>query len=178
MRLFIAIDTNSKKYFENIQTQIKQIQELQCNYSKQFHITLAFLGNKTEQECSYIKDKLKTIKFEKFNLATKPTLGYFPSQEFIRIIWTRLQESKELKTLQHKVVSLIDKYYSQKEPFVPHITVGRVKNSNQSKLVWHKLNNIIYPLKKFQINSIKLYKSQITTNGPEYKELLTIKSQD
>ena len=61
------------------------------------------------------------------------------------------------------------------EKIKPHLTIGRVKSAKNKE----KLLDIIekYKYKKFSeilINSIKLKKSELTSKGPIYSDIITI----
>jgi len=168
MRLFIAIALGNEDYFKEIQEQMPKIK---ASYPKNFHLTLQFLGE-TSKKDEIIKE-LSEIKFEQFRLKTTP-IGVFPNESRIRIVWLGLEDNEILKKLQKDVEKHMNKlgFKSQYEEFKPHITLARIKFLKYNSSYMEKLKEIKFNSKEFEINKIKLIKSELTSEGPKYTEIL------
>lgn len=173
MRLFIAIDINSKwkEEFRNIQRDIL----LHSRNSRvidmdNLHLTLKFLGEVD-------KDKYKNIKSVLYNLNTEintidlevSTLGSF-IREDNELIWVGIENNRKLKKLQIALEEEFEKIGFKREnrKFKPHITIAK-------NVVWKdnfKLDDLIKPvLSPMKVNRIILYQSIFTNKGTKYKKL-------
>jgi 2'-5' RNA ligase len=173
MRLFIAIDISEdiKKTIREVQEELKEIKGLKLVQPDKCHLTLNFLGKRDDAED--IVNKLKTIKFEKFILKTN-SLGVFPTEQYIQVIWLGLEENEELKKLQRS----IDVYFKSDKSFRAHVTIARVKHiSKEEKLKIIKILNKKIEEKSFEVDSFKLYQSNLTPLGPIYESLESFKAE-
>ena len=66
--------------------------------------------------------------------------------------------------------------FEKEQQFVPHLTLGRVRserNSNELITLLKKYDNV--EIGKMKIESITLFQSVLSPNGPVYKEVFNIK---
>lgn len=93
------------------------------------HLTLAFLGECSEQEKEEIHRQLSGIDFSTFEL-TISGLGAFPNESSPRIIWAGIEPNDELMNLQKEISARLEKFIDSKDAhsFVPHITLARKKS--------------------------------------------------
>ena len=158
MRTFIAIDLP-----ENIREEIRKIQEKLPEFKgkltekENLHLTLKFLGEVDEEKIRLLKDKLKEIKFKKFE-AEIDSLGVF-SEKFVRIVWLHLTNCEKL---QEKIDKKLEDIFQKEERFMSHLTIARVKNIKNKKEFLEKLGKIKINRIKFLVNSFKLKKSVLT----------------
>lgn len=85
-------------------------------------MTIAFLGEIDEKEIPKIINKLEKIRFDEFKLKTN-SIGFFPSENKIRVVWIGLEKNEEFMRLQHDIRALFD----FKEKLMPHITIARAR---------------------------------------------------
>ena len=179
MRTFVAIEiTNNeiinsvKKFQDSIKIDAKPVE------SNNFHFTLQFLGEITEEVSKKIIKALNLIEFTSFSVNLKG-VGVFPRPEFPRIIWIGTDENggNMLIELSKKVEKVLKPLgFSSNKAFKPHITVFRIKR---------KIGNITNELKNRkmvdfgiqEIVSIKLKKSKLTSKGPIYLDLVEINAK-
>ncbi|MDH3795179.1 MAG: RNA 2',3'-cyclic phosphodiesterase, partial [Nitrosopumilus sp.] len=87
MRVFVAIEISNKEVINSI----KKIQD-KINIdakpveTKNFHFTLQFLGEISEEIKHKIIQALHTIEFSSFSITLKG-VGAFPKLKFPRVIW-------------------------------------------------------------------------------------------
>lgn len=180
MRTFVAIEISNdeiinsiKKFQDSIKIDAKPIK------SNNFHFTLQFLGEITEDVSKKVIKALNSIEFTSFSVNLKG-VGIFPKPEFPRIIWIGTDEGggNMLVELSKKVEKVLEPlgFFSDK-PFRPHITVFRIKK---------KIGNMTSELKNQkmidfgmqEIANIKLKKSELTSEGPIYSDLVKIKAKE
>ncbi len=178
MRTFVAIEISNN----DIINSIKKFQtEININANpvdpKNFHFTLQFLGEISEEISQKIIQALHKIEFSSFSVSMKG-IGAFPKPKFPRVIWigTDNDGGNMLIQLSKKVEKVLEPlgFFSDK-PFIPHITVFRIKK---------KVRDITKELESQktidfgiqEVTSIKLKKSELTSNGPIYSDLEEIRA--
>ncbi len=173
MRTFVAIEISNndvKKSIEHFQNNLK-INAKPVNL-EQLHFTLQFLGEISEEQVQKIIESLQTIKFAEFTINLKG-IGAFPKPKFPRVIWIGTDEEggKNLTELAKKVETVLKPLgLVSDKPFKPHITIFRIKNKIGD--MTEKLNKqrlVDFGMQK--ISSIKLKKSELTSDGPIYSDL-------
>ena len=178
MRVFVAIEISNKEVINSI----KKIQD-KINIdakpveTKNFHFTLQFLGEISEEIKHKIIQALHTIEFSSFSITLKG-VGAFPRLKFPRVIWIGTDENggNMLIQLSKKVEKVMEPlgFFSDK-PFKPHITIFRIKK---------KIGDITNELESQkvidfgiqEISSIKLKKSELTSRGPIYSDLMEVQA--
>jgi 2'-5' RNA ligase len=175
MRAFISLELP-----EEIRTEINKIQKtlkgkgIQARWVKPeiTHLTLAFLGpiapEKTKIINSILQEATNQVKPIKLKLHQ---LGCFPSLQKPQVIFVSLQgELGKLHALAIKIRKGLkkEKIWFDQKPLSAHITLGRVKKSqNLTRFVKKaKVENI-----EFIADKITLQKSTLTNSGPVYKKL-------
>ena len=101
MRTFIAIELPEtiKEYLKEIQ---KELTGIKASFVKDFHLTLKFLGEVSEDKIEKIEEKLKEVNFEPFKVTLSNT-GVFPSESYIRVVWVGLEPEDKIIEIQKKV---------------------------------------------------------------------------
>jgi len=178
MRVFVAIEISNKEVINSI----KKIQD-KINIdakpveTKNFHFTLQFLGEISEEIMYKIIQALHTIEFSSFSITLKG-VGAFPKLKFPRVIWIGTDENggNMLIQLSKKVEKVMEPlgFFSDKS-FKPHITIFRIKK---------KIGDITNELESQkvidfgiqEISSIKLKKSELTSSGPIYSDLTEVQA--
>ena len=169
MRAFIAIETPKelKDFFLDLQKKIDK--EAKITFTKDFHLTLKFLGEIDEGKLKEVKEELKEIKFKPFKLKTSK-LGVFPTESYIRVIWIGLESDKIIE-LQQAVDEKLRGLFPQDKRFHPHITLGRVKFVKDKDKFVENYKSIEFEKKEFEVKNFKLKKSTLTPEGPVYEDL-------
>ncbi|MEK6974056.1 MAG: RNA 2',3'-cyclic phosphodiesterase [Nanoarchaeota archaeon] len=171
MRTFIAIDIPKeiKDRLYETQSAIKSLGIIAAYpHKKNLEITLAFLGDKTEEEISNIKYQLQEIKLNSFAASIK-NMGSFPSDFRINVVWAGV-DSSDLYILNSLVCKSIN--FKLDRPFNPHITLCRVKSAkNQDKLQSFIKERRNMGFGEFRIDSFVLKKSTLTKDGPKYENI-------
>ena len=130
MRTFVAIEIINQQVIDSI----KEFQsQLNINAkpveSKNFHFTLEFLGEVSEEMAKKVISALKTIEFSRFEVILKGA-GAFPKPKFPRVVWVGTEEAggRMMIDLAKKVENVLEPLgFSSDKPFKPHLTVFRIK---------------------------------------------------
>ncbi|HJJ22938.1 MAG TPA: RNA 2',3'-cyclic phosphodiesterase [Nitrosopumilus sp.] len=178
MRTFVAIEISNndiinsiKKFQTEINIDAKPVE------SKNFHFTLQFLGEITEEISQKIIQALRTIEFSSFSVNLKG-VGAFPKPKFPRVIWIGTDDDggNMLIQLSKKVKKVLEPLgFFPDKSFNPHITIFRIKKKVED--ITKELDSqkmIDFGVQ--EVTSIKLKKSELSSNGPNYSDLEEIKA--
>ena len=176
---FVAIEISKNEIINSIQEfQVKMDIHANPVESRNFHFTLQFLGEISEEIIHKIIQSLQTIKFSSFSVNLKG-VGVFPKPKFPRVIWIGTDENggNMLIQLSKKVEKVLKPlgFFSDK-PFKPHITIFRIKNKIKD-ITKEMENQKMVDFGIQEISSIKLKQSKLTSSGPIYSDLMEIKAQ-
>jgi 2'-5' RNA ligase len=175
MRLFIAIDFNGlKDYFLGLQQLLPKNAGL--SLVKSFHLTLKFLGEVQPEDVDPIISSLKKIEFRPSS-AFLGSLGMFPSENYIRVVWIGVKPEENILALQKKVDEALKPLFKKEMEFKAHITLARVTNPKDKRLSAEELKKIKAESGKIEIKDFRLIKSTLTPKGPVYDELAVFNSQ-
>ena len=133
------------------------------------HISLSFLGEKTDNEIQKIVNKLEIIAegFHSFEVEFNG-IEFIPNKSFIRVLAVKVK-SFDGEVLRNKIVSSVGG-----SSYPLHLTLARVKNvSNKNKVV-ESLSSINISEKSI-VKSFYLVKSQLTKKGPVYTPIKEFK---
>ncbi len=172
MRLFIAIEIPEeiKDYLCGIQQEIIDSKnKIRLVNKDNMHLTLKFLGEVQPNKLDDIKNNLKKITFKPFSVVLD-TIGVFPSEDYIRVVWVGLKPEEPVLELQKNVDEALKKLFKKEKGFKPHLTIARVKYIEDKKQFVDKLKQIKVDNKKIEVNNFKLVKSTLTTKGPVYED--------
>ncbi|MFH1750530.1 MAG: RNA 2',3'-cyclic phosphodiesterase [Candidatus Micrarchaeota archaeon] len=134
---------------------------------EQMHITLLFLGEKTETEAKKIIENAKGIDMHPFRLAIR-NVGFFPNDKFIRIVWAGAEDGNgELKLLHSRLSKAASK--EPEKDFFGHATLARIKarrNINNLKAFGKSWSNAVFG--EFDVKEFALMNSELTPEGAKY----------
>ena len=174
MRLFIAIDFNTLKYYF-AELQLLLPKNARLSLTKSFHLTLKFIGDVQPDNAEKIADILKKIKFKSFS-AFLDSIGIFPSENYIRVVWIGLKPEDKILELQKCIDELLKPLFKKEKDFKAHITLARVEYPQDKKLFVEQLKTIKVDNKKIEVNNFRLIKSTLTPKGPVYEDLAVFNS--
>ncbi|MGM0609627.1 MAG: RNA 2',3'-cyclic phosphodiesterase [Thermodesulfobacteriota bacterium] len=184
MRLFIGISL--PRAYQDL------LEELRAKWSKRFasrlkwtkagnwHLTLKFIGEYSEQGLWAIRKAMDGVDLRPLNVEAHGG-GYFWSRGRIRVAWTGLQGNVAdlamiVSGLNAKLVSC--GIPAESRAFKPHLTLFRVKYYKKDD-PWNEflqdLHEFNWP--SFNVQSIKLWQSTLTKNGPVYDQLYSVQSR-
>jgi 2'-5' RNA ligase len=188
MRLFVAIDINNItiEQFQNYLIKKFNFNSLYVRPIKKdnLHITIKFLGEKTDLETKDIVSDLAKIHFTSFNMVFN-NIGIFPHMKSPRIIWLGLtdESSKKLNDIYFQINGVLKKYDYEKnkstlldsdtQKFLPHLTIFRIRNNYLIPNFISSFSDGII-LEGEEVNTISLKKSVLTSSGSIYSNLFNI----
>lgn len=179
-RGFIAIEIDASKKIIDLENEIKNSgANVKLVEPENIHITLKFLGD-TKYELidsveKIIKESVKDT--EPFEINLKGS-GVFPNRNYMKVLWVGIENGEKIGLIADKIDQQITSLGFEKErrKFSPHLTIARVRSAkNKDKLlkVLDKYSEVDFG--KNTINSIRLMKSELTSEGPIYSIIKDIK---
>jgi len=168
MRCFIAIELPEK-----VKEQLREIRfDLQVAdvvKVSDYHLTLKFLGDINISKLERVKKELTKIRFKPFKLKID-RIGYFPKdKKFIRVVWIGVTPKRKIIDLMKSVDDILVSLFQREKRFEPHITLGRVKTV-RSLDKFRRIFDMRID-ESFNVDSIKLIKSELTEKGAKYETL-------
>lgn len=175
MRAFVAIDAMSREIGQLQQEMMGALKprEIKPVETHNFHFTLIFLGEISEQQVVAVKEALSGISFEPFSL-TYTGVGAFPKPGNARVVWVGvdLEGGKKLEALAQQVAACLENLgFKPDKPFSPHLTIFRAKN-----------RHVRVGVEKYEgrtfgteiIDKVHLKKSDLAPSGPTYSNVYTV----
>lgn len=144
------------------------------------HVTLKFLG---DIDADFVPElltlaKSSAEKFSSFDL-TIDCLGAFPSVDRARVIWAGCSQPPPLLMNLYADLDrrLADYEFKPEKHFTPHITLGRVRDSNPNalKTLAEQIQSTRIRPMKVRIEAITLMESVLGRGGPDYAPLFKVK---
>lgn len=178
MRLFIAI-TPPKEIIEHLHSLQRQIpsEMASLSLSKHFHLTLKFIGDTMPENTEKIKRALSTITFKPFTV-TLDGIGYFPTQEHIRVVWAGVEPHDNIKELHQQIEQALTSICEPADKFHAHLTLARVKHVKNKTRFLEEMSKLKPEPLPFTINEFKLIESQLAPAGPLYNTLAEYPAKD
>ena len=175
VRTFLAIElphdirqklSHHMERWRSIKADVKWVQP------SRMHITLKFFGEIPEPHIPSIMQTCEKVCAAQrpFQLAIAGT-GIFPNLKKPRVLWAGITEDKNmLINLQQQLEDSLcaTGFAKEKRSFSPHLTVGRIRSSKRtSQLIKIFMAERIKTI-PFTVNSVSLFKSVLTPQGPKY----------
>lgn len=182
MRTFISLnpDIDTKKKISEIQIRLKEkistinksfLDSVKWESEINFHMTLFFIGEVSENDMNKIRNGLNVIEKE-LNTSemefTYKGIDAFPKLKYPRVIILDLiNKDGKVFELSERINSALKKYgFQSDKKFHPHITLGRVKRDRKIDL--SNIRDSISSDLSFKVNSFCLMKSELKSSGAEY----------
>ena len=171
MRLFVAIPAEDS-FLDRIRPFLKQWKkewkEVKWVPETQLHLTLKFLGETKDHEP--VCEALSALAVSPFEARLSPEPLFWGRGAFASVIALEL-EDPVLPFLSQEIQKALLPcgFETERRPFKPHLTVGRIKFPVTKKEAREHLikplpqENILYPCR-----SITLFESRLTPEGPRY----------
>ena len=187
VRSFIAIELPDevKSALTQLQAQLKSGGQFPVKWVDPYsiHLTLKFLGNididRIDGITRAVEEAARGI--SPFHLEVTG-LGVFPNLKRVQVAWVGVSgEVDRLGQLQKRIESNLAPlgFAPESRPFTPHLTLARLRdraslNERQSfgQLVVGTRFEAVYG---FNVDSINLMRSQLTSEGPIYNQISSVK---
>ncbi len=175
-RTFIAIrvfpDRNFLNEYQRIRT-LLQTESIRWVKPENFHITLRFLGDTSEQEIGNISNMLDKglSDVASFSFDIKG-MDVFRSIRYPRVLWLGLTNTHDLLKLKTRVDESLGYLLKEQEnnTFSPHLTLGRMKRIMNREIFRELINDYRdHEFLKVQVNKVLFFESVLNKQGATYK---------
>ena len=176
MRCFIAVDlpVNVKEELVSAQKQLSPA-AAKMSLAHDFHLTLKFLGEITPAKVDAVKGLLANIKFKSFT-ANIAKIGVFPSESSARVVWVGVEPEDSFIELQQLADDSLRSEFKMDKGFKPHLTIARVKFVPDKLQLKRQLQQVKIRNVKFPVESFKLKRSTLSSQGAIYEDLAVFNS--
>jgi RNA 2',3'-cyclic 3'-phosphodiesterase len=177
IRAFIALPASAdvKRQIAEIQSELKSAHaEVKWDLPDKFHLTLKFLGNcepsKIETLGSALAKKIRPC--PKITLVYD-SLGVFPDLRNPRVVWIGVKAGQALTDLRSTIENVCAEcgFLKEDRAFHPHITLGRVKSTQNIVHLTDAIKTITFEPIKLNCSEVLLMKSDLRPGGSIYSIL-------
>lgn len=182
-RTFLALSIPCSTEFPALIEKLKKNlqHEDYINYVKtnQIHLTLKFLGNTPEEDIPAIIEACRNVakKHQPFKMDFDRT-GLFGSNRVPRVLWLGIKEQPQaLFDLEADLLDAFDGlgYLRDRQNFVPHLTICRIKQLVDKQFFLKVYNNIEQKTYLHaDVKDLVYFQSFLQSTGPFYKVLKKI----
>ena len=184
-RLFLAIpikttDNEFVPLLDGLKRQLAHEKRINWVKPDHIHLTLKFIGNTPNEDIPKIIDGVgEMLKNHKSFTMDFNRTGIFGSRYAPRVLWLGMQNTpQELYDLEEDTLTIFDKigYLRDRQNFVPHITLGRIKELCEKQYFQKIVAGIEQKtIIKQEVNEIILFQSILRPEGAFYKEIKKFK---
>ncbi|HYY40324.1 MAG TPA: RNA 2',3'-cyclic phosphodiesterase [Nitrososphaera sp.] len=182
MRAFIAVDVSNvaivKLQKDILSTAGWTSRDIKPVEPHNFHFTLIFLGQISDQDVDRIKEKLAGFSFEPFTISYNG-IGAFPKSTSARVVWVGVDSegAQKLTGLAKDVVTTMSELgFKIDKPFSAHLTLLRSKfRPVNAGHIASKYQGQAFG--SDQIDKVHLKKSELTPAGPKYSNVYTVEAK-
>jgi 2'-5' RNA ligase len=193
MRLFIALDVDAA-----IRERIARFMDGVRNSApdakwvgpETLHITLKFIGEQSAEDVSRIKEVLRSVQAQSFNVLFRG-YGFFPNAKSARVFWVGIHADQHLPELAARVDAATAKLGIPREEhgFKPHLTLARARDASGSPHQHRRPSQPVHPGRTFvrveekltalpepefgtmTATEFFLYESKLSPRGAQYFKL-------
>ncbi len=178
VRCFVAVEIGDDPTLDALQTAQRRLEatgaDLKCVERENIHVTLRFLGDVREGRVGEISGLVSGMGFEPFRAEVRG-VGVFPNLKRPRVVWVGTTEGAiELQQIHGELEERLGGvgFTPDRRPWEPHITICRVRSGrNRERLQSEVMALADEPFGGFEVCSIQLKKSILTSRGPIYTTL-------
>lgn len=178
VRTFLSVDISNKQIISNLSAIQQKLAGLGADIRlvnpQIIHLTLEFLGELSSTQIDVVKGIMDEIKFDNIKLKIVG-IDVLPKREYIKVICCKVEgDIQKLQNIQKALRAKLGKegFRTDNRNFKPHATIARVKSSRKKDELIGLINELSdADIGNQEIDSIKLKKSELRSDGPQYSIL-------
>ena len=182
MRLFVALEIPSAVR-DNLAAQIRGLRDLSSKVAdkrphwvrpENLHVTLKFIGEVSPTKLDSIRSALSAIRSDAPVDLKFHGLGFFPNENYPRVLWAGLDATTNLTTLAGDIDGALESQGVARErrAFTPHLTLARIEPPGlHEKLRAAIQDNRAREFGSFQTREFHLIESKLKPSVAEYTTL-------
>lgn len=178
MRTFIAIDLP-----DEIKSRIADVSEqfsasgIVIVQRDVLHISLHFLGERSDEEIEKIKEAMGELRAKQFRIEIKE-LGVF-TPDYLKVVFAKVAAGREeCESIYNQLSTSMSSrgFQLEQRDYTPHVTIARVKRLKDKRRVLSLIDEYSNEgFGSFEATSVKLKASELTEDGPVYRDLYEVK---
>ena len=177
MRAFVALEVPATTIDSLVDFQ-KELSssgaDLKLVERENLHFTMKFLGEISETQAAEADSRLRSLSLKSARVEVRG-VGAFPSASRPRVVWAGVTKEHErliIPTAKAVLDSLADIGERDERPFQLHLTLARVRSDrNVRELQDFLRRNADRSFGVADITSLRLKSSQLTPQGPVYRDV-------
>lgn len=167
MRAFIAVEVSRFSDLEPLFEEIGSITGSKPVRTEALHMTFVFLGEVDSAGINRIVLSLSSVQMRRFSVEIRG-IGCFPGEQRARVVFLNVASNPEIEENYHLIHKSVGPGLGSREPFIPHITIGRFRSpvnlaSIRDKYSWIKSDQ--------EIRKVGIFSSRLTPDGPIYRPI-------
>jgi len=179
-RLFAAVritpDNNFLKIYNGLKQPLRD-EHIKWVDPANIHVTLKFFGETPEEKIPDISTMLNAIagSYKPFTIRLQK-VGIFGSSYQPRVVWFGIDDGTSLVAMAKDAIRKAEKigFESDRQNFVPHLTIGRIKNIRDKKSFQAVVDRYRDSFIQDQpVGEVILFESILRPQGPLYVPLVT-----
>lgn len=138
---------------------------------EKWHVTLHFLGDTAEHQIPHLRSIMADIAAtECVQTVSIRGLGAFPNLARPSVLWAGFFDAAVLHRMATQLNEQCESLGFPREtrPFRPHLTLARLKFKPGEPLIEFIQSNPALNLGEVNVSSLELFRSDLTSSGPEY----------
>jgi 2'-5' RNA ligase len=140
-----------------------------------YHLTLKYLGWTRHETIDALRDTVAEAIAGTQRLTFRTArLGAFPALDQAIVVWAGIDPSPAIQELHAKIeaATVAFGYPPETRPYVPHVTLGRLRETRPLKEVVLPLSEQMFSDTK--VDAVSLFESQTKSSGSVYVEVAKI----
>ncbi len=183
MRLFMAVEPGEAFVQAALAAQKRlkrSCADVKWTAPYSMHFTLHFLGEVQDERLAAAEKALEAVSvFPVFDVFLSGA-GFFPPQGAPRVLWLGVDDGAgNMRSLAELLGSSLRSggFETDARPFVPHLTLGRVRGPRGMKDLLSELAGLSLPQERpsLCVKSVELIRSELRPEGPVYTVLKSVK---
>lgn len=185
-RLFIALHFEAQQpLIDLLEKLIRNLKHERINWVRpeNLHLTLKFLGETADDRINNVIEVMQQAAYQHSSFAINfDKTGIFGSSYDPRVLWMGCSEPvPQMLSLANTILDGCDAigFPRDRQNFVPHLTLGRIKGLNDKKFFQEVMKQIPQQLfQQSEVKELRLYESILRKEGPIYVVQKTVTLKD
>jgi len=134
-----------------------------------YHLTLRFIGEVPSHRAEEVHHALGALRAPSFELSLAG-VGTFKKGGRETALWVGVERTPHLDRLQTKVETALQRagLEPERRRFAPHVTLARLDNASESKLVAFVQSNNLFRSEPMPVEHFTLFSSRLGKEAPVY----------
>ncbi|MBT3784885.1 RNA 2',3'-cyclic phosphodiesterase [bacterium] len=168
-RIFVALDLPASMKADLLELS-RGLRGARWLVDDQIHLTLRFIGEVDGVLFQEIKDVLKSLYFNSFELKIKG-VGHFPPRGEPKVLWAGIEPNDELISLKRRIDESLknSSITGENRKFHPHVTLARLNKVLVPEVADWLQDHALLELNSFRVGEFLLISSNRSSSGAIYQ---------